>query len=463
MHAPSLLSDTELLARIPTIVQAERIASAEVIEHLMELERRRLYLDEACSSLYTFCRERLGYSEDAALKRARVARLALRFPRVLDELRTGAIHLTGLFLLARYLNEENAEELLAAARGASRRELEKILAIRFPRPDVPSSIEALGTATLSLGSDASASSGAAERVITDGSHRDAASGPSPWFTCPETDASNARGGGLSRDSRSRMEPLSAERYRVEFTAGAALRAKIERARELTSHALPDGDLATLFERALDALIERELKRRVGAGKPRRAAKRQPDSRHVPLSVAKQVRERDGGQCAFTDAAGRRCQERRFLTLEHRHPFALGGPPTIENLCLLCSAHNAHAARRVFGEAYIASRLAAREDRSTRIDAAACDRIGDEILKSPTQSDDFKKVRSGPTYSDAFGEKVRSEPADGDAFEKVRSALTRMGFDRRTVASALLRLRDEQAWLEFEPLFRAALNLLTPPS
>jgi len=126
-----VLSDTELLARIPVIVQAERIASADVVEHLMEVERRRLYLDQACSSLYTYCRDRLGYSEDAALKRARVARLATRLPRVLDELSSGAIHLTALFLLDRYLNEENAEELLAAARGASRRELEKVLAIRF--------------------------------------------------------------------------------------------------------------------------------------------------------------------------------------------------------------------------------------------------------------------------------------------------------------------------------------------
>src|SRR5580765_770409 len=138
MPTVSLLSDTELLARIPSVVQAERVASADVIELLMEVERRHLYLDQACSSLYTYARERLGYSEDTALKRARVARVALRLPRVLDELRSGAIHLTGLFLLCRYLNDENEEELLALARGASRRELEKMLAIRFPRPDVPS-------------------------------------------------------------------------------------------------------------------------------------------------------------------------------------------------------------------------------------------------------------------------------------------------------------------------------------
>ena len=103
----TLLSDTELLARIPSVVQAERIASADVVEHLMEVQRRRLFLEQACSSLYTYARERLGYSEDAALKRARVARLALHFPRALDDLRSGAIHLTGLFLLGRRLDRKS--------------------------------------------------------------------------------------------------------------------------------------------------------------------------------------------------------------------------------------------------------------------------------------------------------------------------------------------------------------------
>jgi hypothetical protein len=120
---------------------------------------------------------------------------------VLDELRSGAIHLTGLFLLDRYLNDENAEELLTEARGMSRRELEKMLAIRFPRPDVPSTIEALDGA-------AGGATGA-----TEGSHREAPSGPSPWFSCPGTDAGAARGSSHPGDFRSRVEPLSAGRYR----------------------------------------------------------------------------------------------------------------------------------------------------------------------------------------------------------------------------------------------------------
>src|SRR5262245_3806239 len=136
MGSLSRLSNADLLGRLPGLVLAERAASADVVEHLVEVERRRLYLEQACSSLRVYCLERLGYSAEAAVKRARVAKLALRFPRALDELRSGAIHLTGLFLLSSHVTAENAEVLFTEARGKSRLALEELLAARFPRPDV---------------------------------------------------------------------------------------------------------------------------------------------------------------------------------------------------------------------------------------------------------------------------------------------------------------------------------------
>src|SRR5688572_4332631 len=139
------LSDPELVARLPLLVQAERQAMADVIEHLVEMARRRLYLAHATSSLYRYCIERLGYSEDAALKRHRVARLVLRLPQVLVELRTGTLHLTGLFLLSSYLTEDNADALLGEARGKSRREIEMLIATWFPRPDVAPALELVST------------------------------------------------------------------------------------------------------------------------------------------------------------------------------------------------------------------------------------------------------------------------------------------------------------------------------
>ena len=73
MQALPLLSDRELRERLSAAVSTERAASAEVIFHLAELDRRKLYLEDACSSLFAYSVERLGYSEDGANKRVRVA------------------------------------------------------------------------------------------------------------------------------------------------------------------------------------------------------------------------------------------------------------------------------------------------------------------------------------------------------------------------------------------------------
>jgi predicted restriction endonuclease len=76
-----------------------------------------------------------------------------------------------------------------------------------------------------------------------------------------------------------------------------------------------------------------------------------------VEVQRAVRERDGDQCSFNDAEGRRCSAKRFLTIEHIDPFAKGGRTTVDNCCLLCQSHNAHRARQVFGEDHIQNKIA----------------------------------------------------------------------------------------------------------
>ena len=46
----ALVSDKELLDRTPRLVLAERDCTADMIQHLMEIDRRRIYLDAACRS-----------------------------------------------------------------------------------------------------------------------------------------------------------------------------------------------------------------------------------------------------------------------------------------------------------------------------------------------------------------------------------------------------------------------------
>src|SRR4029078_1141089 len=263
------ISDSELLANMPALVKRERVAMVEVIEHLVEIDRRRLYLEQACSSLYSFCIERLGYSEDGAMKRVRVARLAGRLPAVLEELRTGALHLTGVFLRSEHRTEENATELLAEARGQSRRAIEKLMARWFPRPEVKPRISPVpGQPSLP--------------ALAAGD----ASGPRPEVTSP---------GPGNFSARPRLEPLSGSAYRIEFTASAVFHAKLEQALELLSHTVPSANLPEIFERGLDALIEKELRRRRGPGRRRKSRALMPGSRHVPVVVADKVWERDGGR------------------------------------------------------------------------------------------------------------------------------------------------------------------------
>ena len=49
------LSDTDLLAQVKRLAEGERHATAQLIASLAELDARRLYLGEGCSSLFTYC------------------------------------------------------------------------------------------------------------------------------------------------------------------------------------------------------------------------------------------------------------------------------------------------------------------------------------------------------------------------------------------------------------------------
>ena len=113
--------------------------------------------------------------------------------------------------------------------------------------------------------------------------------------------------------------------------------------------IPDGDPATIFDRALDLLIaDVERKKLAATQKPRPPRAIAPGSRTIPAHVRRAVAVRDGRRCAFVARDGRHCSERSFLEFHHLRPFAQGGEATVENIALRCRAHNAYEAEVVFG-------------------------------------------------------------------------------------------------------------------
>jgi hypothetical protein len=321
----SSLSNEELLSDLHSLVGQGRVVLARLLAHLGEVEERRLDLQSACSSLFDFCVRRLGMGDDEACRRVAAARLARRFPIALGMIERGEIHLTSLLLLREHLTNENHEEVLGAARGLSKNGVQHLIAARFPRPDAPCLIQPLPA------------------------------GPS--LPPPELSmASVAPAAFPSASSSSRVVPLSTERYKVQFTASAELRQKLERATNLMRHGNPSGDLSVVVERAMDLLLAELEKRRLGKTTRPRTNRKNARRGYVSRAVRREVFERDGEQCTYVDEAGRRCQSRAFLELDHRTPRALGGTDDATNVRVRCKAHNALAAEEDFGRRYVEKRV-----------------------------------------------------------------------------------------------------------
>ena len=132
-----------VLQGLATLVARGCTHTADLVAHIGEVDSRRLFVPAAHPSMFSYCVNVLHFSEQAAYKRIRVARMARRFPEIFDALAQGRVHLSGLFLLKAYMTRRNADELLAAVTHRSCREIEKILAERYPKADVATKVRAL--------------------------------------------------------------------------------------------------------------------------------------------------------------------------------------------------------------------------------------------------------------------------------------------------------------------------------
>src|SRR3982751_843430 len=120
------LSDAQLLDEVRTLSARERQATVQLIACLAEVDARRLYLAESCSSLFGYCTKVLHLSEHAAYGRIEAARAARQFPVILDHLAEGSLTLTTVCLLAPHLTIENHVPVLERAQHQTKRQVECI-------------------------------------------------------------------------------------------------------------------------------------------------------------------------------------------------------------------------------------------------------------------------------------------------------------------------------------------------
>jgi 5-methylcytosine-specific restriction endonuclease McrA len=334
------LSDAQLLEGLTSLCTQGRVVLARLLAHLVEVEKRRLHLEAACPSMFQFCMQRLGMSEDEACRRIHAARLARRFPDLLVRIERGDLTLSTMALLKGELTEASYDGLVKLAAGKTKAEVQALLAKRSPRPDVPATITTIPMQPAIPALEAA---------------RPPAPAAAAW---PQ------------------LEPLSAARHKVQFTASEELRTKLERAQDLMRHANADGDLAVVVERAVDLLLEKLEKQRLGKTSRTRQSREQTDKPPAPQvrrATRRAVFERDGERCTFTDDQGHRCPATTWLELDHVIPRACGGASEVENLRVRCRAHNLLYAEQTFGKEHVERKIRERRDPRQRGSATeSCD-------------------------------------------------------------------------------------------
>lgn len=249
-------SDEELLRRLAELVSRSRRVEAELVAHIGEVDQRRLFARFAFPSMFAYCTEALHLSEAEAYRRITVARAARQHPVLLEMLGDGRLHLSGLAVLVPLLTAENRDTLLKRATHRSKRQIEALVAALSPRPDARSAIRELPQREQAAGpaTGASALARADDRRLPDGG--ELVPGRVEGTLDERLAGAAARGLTPRSTAKPAVEPLSPGRYKVQFTASAELRDKIERLTALMRSEVPDGDLGTIVERAITEKIAR---------------------------------------------------------------------------------------------------------------------------------------------------------------------------------------------------------------
>ena len=232
----SALSDRRLLQQLKHLTAVEHQLEIVVIDHLRELERRRLFLTLGCSSLFDYATRELGYSEAAAWRRIKAMRLCGEVEGARERMRDGSLTLNSAALLQNAFDRQERKQSgggrgaqagirPAAAPGAPVQTGE-----RAEEPQAAPVLDSSARQAL-VEQAAGKSTRQVEKLLA---------GVDPELTVP-TD---------------RIRPLGAERWELKAVIDDDCRSGLEQLKGLLSHVDPHLTLGQLLGRVVREAVER---------------------------------------------------------------------------------------------------------------------------------------------------------------------------------------------------------------
>ena len=293
------------------LLRAEFVAQGAFLLGLAEFDRRGSFRDLGYASLFDYLHRGLKLSRGAAHHRRAAAWLVGRFPEVLEHIQDGRLCFTTASILATVLTEENRAEVLPRFYGLSKQEAMEVAAELKPRKVVPE-----------------------RTVVTKAERTEAAERTEPAQPSASwTDARQKVHLGELDAPRPVVVPMTATESRLHITVSREFLALLKKAKVGESHRNPGASDEQVLKLALEALVEKQSKRKAC----------------VPARVKREVVQRDEGKCQWKLADGGVCGATVRVEIDHVVPRGKGGPDTVDNCRILCRGHNLEAARQTYGD------------------------------------------------------------------------------------------------------------------
>ena len=292
MSSLSSLSDADLLSELRDSLFEERERLVFQLKHLIELERRKLFLHH--QSLWHYLTEELSMDESSAYRRIQGARLLSRFPEIESSLESGRLNLSLLsmaeeFFRGEKLSQEEEREVLKSLEGKSCRLAKRELLRRRPEA-VP---------------------------------------------------------------RDQVRPLSDDLSELRFAVRDEVLEDLEKIRGLLAHSHPGigfGELlGILAKEYLKKHHPEERREKQPSEVIKTVATSEVNARRPSQRLIRELIKKEGYRCSYQDPLSKlRCGSTYALEIDHKKAWALGGKTELKNLRFYCRTHNLRAAIVSFG-------------------------------------------------------------------------------------------------------------------
>lgn len=137
----SKLTSSDLIISAESAIKLERKATVAVLEHLREIEKRKLYFKYGYSSLFAMVTKKFGYSEASAQRRINSMRLIRDMPEAADKIASGELSLSVAASVQTFFREKKGmplaekRDVISVCANQSARKVEKELAARHPEKE----------------------------------------------------------------------------------------------------------------------------------------------------------------------------------------------------------------------------------------------------------------------------------------------------------------------------------------